>query len=35
MEDWYRLVDCFSEERLEKIYEWITINGGSEYYDGF
>lgn len=33
MEEWYRSLDCFSEERLLKIYEWISLNKGDENYD--
>lgn len=30
MEEWYVNSDCFSEERLAKIYEWIELNKGVE-----
>lgn len=33
MEEWFRTMDCFSEERLEKIYEWISLNKGDGDYN--
>lgn len=33
MEEWFRTMECFSEERLAKIYEWISLNKGDDNYD--
>ena len=33
LEEWYPNAFCYSEERLNKIYEWINLNKEGEHYD--